>query len=178
MEPSPLRDDLHELRSQSLLVRLVLELAPLLWQALSTGETTALSAFVDAHLKTCSSPYDGSELDIGWRNTLESGDLQEIADFALTKYYDPTSDCGLSTSWLALDGTLPSVARNALLGTFFGPSNEVLFDPGRMGSYFQSPDQVRISLSSLEPLEHAGTSEFVRFLNVVVAEGRGLYITF
>ena len=154
------------------------ELRPLLLDSLRTGQAMQLSAFVDANLAHCVSPHDGNGLGPDWREALEAGDVQEIADYALTKYYDPVADHGLSTSWLTEEAELPPAARVGLLGTAIGPSPGALFDPGRMGSYFQTPEQVRLSLASLEGLGRPGLFEFVHFLKGVVIESKGLYVTF
>jgi hypothetical protein len=154
------------------------DLAPILYQALSTGDARGLVTFVDSNLVNCADPYEGDALEVTWRNTLESGGVQEVADFALTKFYDPGANHGLSNSWLDLEQGLPPGARGALLGTAFGPSDEALFDPGLMGSYFQTPEEVRESLALLEPLPDIELAEFVSLLRAIVDEGQGLYVTF
>lgn len=154
------------------------ELAPVLARALSANEAAAVAAFVDSHRNACSSPYDGEPLDAGWQETLENGDLQEIADFALTKYYDPSADHGLNGSWADVESRMAPTGRAALLGSPFVAPAGTLFDPGRMGSYFQSPERVHASLETLRKLGFPELAAFVEFLTVVVADSRGLYVTF
>jgi hypothetical protein len=154
------------------------ELAPILTRALSAEEAAAVAAFVDSHLDSCSSPYDGEPLDTRWQETLENGDIQEVADFALTKYYDPSADHGLNGSWADVESSMAPLARAALLGSPFVAAAGALFDPGRMGSYFQSPEQVCASLETLRKLASPELSAFVEFLAVVVADSQGLYVTF
>ncbi len=154
------------------------ELAPLMYEALSSGSPEKLLRFVDANLTSCSSPYDGDRLDSRWRQKMETADLQEVANFALTRYYDPDADHGLSDAWIDEDASLPPAAREALLGTAFGPSADALFDPGRMGSYFQSPEQVRASLAALEGLERPRLVAFGELLKAAVADAKGIYVTF
>ena len=154
------------------------ELAPLLSRSLSAGDSTGLVAFVEAHLTSCSNPYDGEQLEPGWNQLLEVGDIQELADFALTKYYDPAADHGLSGAWAKVELDLPPPARLALLGEAFSSASDVLFDPGRMGSYFQSPSRAQESLFVLQELDRPEIGEFVGFLRRIVAESNGLYVTF
>lgn len=153
------------------------ELAPILETALATDRTAVLEQFVDENVGHCSSPDDGERLDVGWRNNLVTGDVQEIADVALTKFYDPSNDSGLWDRWSELDSELDAGARKALLGSPFEVRG-VRFDPGKMGSYFQSPDEVRASLSALRTLDSAKLGDFVAFLAGVARESKGLYVTF
>src|SRR4051812_36993308 len=154
------------------------ELAPILRRALATSDARAIEVFIDANPSACSNPYDGEPLDAEWRGALESGDLQEIADFALTRFYDSTVSRGLSHVWLELEQAAPAIALGPLLGTPFGPSDEALFDPGRMGSYFQSPDDVAATLVALRGVRNDAVEKYASFLRTVVEEQRGLYVTF
>src|SRR4051794_21853672 len=112
------------------------ELAPFLIEALENGDPTRLVEFGDRHRHSLRDPYEGECLGEKWSERLEVGDVQEVADFVLTRYYDATEDRGLSQAWLELESLLDAEQRLALLGRPFGPE-EMLFDPGRMGSYFQ-----------------------------------------
>ena len=154
------------------------EMAGLLGQALRTGNAANLERFIDANLSGCASPYDGEKLDAGWRRSLGIAGLQEIADFALTKYYDPSDDHGLHEEWGEVESGLPESARYALLGTPFREGSDAVFDPGMMGSYFQSPEQVRASLVTLRAVDAKELESYVRFLASVVRETKGLYVTF
>lgn len=154
------------------------EMAGLLGQALRTGDASRLERFIDANLAVCASPYDGEKLNSGWRRSLTVAGLQEIADFALTRYYDPSDDHGLHDEWGEIEGRLSETARNALLGTPFREGEHAVFDPGLMGSYFQSPEQVRASLSTLRALDAKDLKDYVYFLSTVVREAKGLYVTF
>jgi hypothetical protein len=155
-----------------------LEMAGVLGQALRTGDASRLERFIDANLAVCASPYDGEKLESGWRRTLPVAGLQEIADFALTKYYDPSDDHGLHEEWSEIEGGLSEACRIALLGTPFREGEHAVFDPGLMGSYFQSPEQVRASLSTLSAIDAKDLEDYVRFLRTVVREAKGLYVTF
>ena len=153
------------------------EMAELLGRALRTGDPSSLEKFIDSNVSACSSPYDGEKLDSDWRKSLEVGGLQEIADFALTKYYDPAADHGLHEEWADIESGLSEEARQALLGTAFG-EGKGLFDPGLMGSYFQTPEGVRASLATLRPLDEESLEKYVRFLASLAEEAKGLYVTF
>ena len=53
-----------------------------------------------------------------------------------------------------------------------------LFDPGRYGSYFQTPRQVRESLSVLKSHVCPELAGYLELLERCVGEGRGVYVTF
>jgi hypothetical protein len=110
-------------------------------------------------------------------------DVQRLGDVALTRFYDPAADEGLLYAWLPHVEGLPPAVRRALLGTPVGGGGR-LFDPGRMGSYFQSPAQAR---DAAAVLRGAGldvgedADEFARYTRLVercAADGPGLYVTF
>ena len=111
--------------------------------ALENDDATELREFVNQYTSICKSPYDGIALPTNWAQLLENDDTQEIADFALTKYYDPSEGKGLGQRWLQLERSMSNACRQALLGR---PIDT--FDPGRLGSYFQSPADVLQSIRS------------------------------
>jgi len=153
------------------------DLAPLLYGALVTGRDAELASFIDRDLTTLTLPWEGKPLAPDWRSVLENGDVHEIADLALTKYYDVDDDCGLQEHWTAVDEGLPAPARAHLLGEPFGPPENV-FDPGRMGSYFQSPSAAAESRDVLGRRREPELRPFLTLLEQVVRSGRGLYVTF
>lgn len=154
-----------------------LDLHPLLHLALVTNDTTELEAFIDAHREQLTDPYEGNPLPEDWQAALGNRDVHELGDYALTHYYTPASDNGVGGAWFELSDQLPELALNSLLGFSVGP-REHLFDPGRYGSYFQTPSQVRQSLSVLRPLGIPELTWFVELLERCTAEGRGVYVTF
>jgi len=114
-----------------------LELRPLLLSAGIENEIGTIKHFINCNLIKIVSPYTGDSLGEDWENQLESGDIQEIADFALTRYYSPAADMGLGYSWDALLETIKLlpvgfdpeyciVGKQVQQGTF-------VFDPSRMG---------------------------------------------
>jgi len=153
------------------------ELGPVLFQALLTGHLTELMAFVDAHRDQLTYPWEPTPLPPSWRTALERGDAQDIGDLALTKYYDAEEDCGLQEHWTDIEGQLPSEARAALLGTTFGPPQN-LFDPGRMGAYFQDAAAVRQSIGALAKAASPEVALYREALTRAAHESRGLYVTF
>ena len=150
-------------------------LAPILRDALSSDSVAGLAAFIAHHRQSLTDPYEGEPLPEDWSSLMENRDVQDHGDFALTLYYSPTADFGIGDSWVALSDGYP-VARS-LLGEPFGPAAN-LFDPGRMGSYFQRPDAVSKSLRDLSADNRPELSSFVDLLERCGAEGMGVYVTF
>ena len=153
------------------------ELAPPMKQALAQDDAEPLRRFVETNRSQCSSPYDGEPLGADWQALLEASDVQEFADFALTKYYKPNDNFGIGGIWLELTDSLDPRQKHALLGQPFGLSN-ALFDPGRQGSYFQTPEEVTQSLLDLSRSVKADIEVFHKHLVSVAANGNGLYVTF
>lgn len=139
------------------------ELSPILSRVLQEENSQALERFIDDNLISCVNPYDGEALDEHWRDALETGDVQEVADFALTRYYSPLDDVGLGGAWLPLSESLKPAQQAALLGSAFGSAGRK-FDPGRQGSYFQSSAQLRESTAVLAGVTHP---EVVRFRQII-----------
>jgi hypothetical protein len=103
--------------------------------------------------------------------------LEQFADFALTKYYDPSRDFGVHEHWIRLDDELPKPARNALLGFPVGPAGS-LFDPGALGAYFQTPSMIAASLAALESHRHPELKIYLGLLRTITQSRGGLYVTF
>jgi hypothetical protein len=116
-------------------------------------------------------------LGVEWRNTLATGDVQEIADIVLTKFCDLSANSGLHEEWTAVDETIEAGARPLLLGSPFAVRG-VHFDPGNMDAYFQSPDRVRVSLAAPCSVDSREVDAFVEFLADVAAEANGRTVTF
>jgi hypothetical protein len=152
------------------------ELAPVLLAALATREATGLEAFVVRNRAQLSVPWDAAPLPAAWAPATP-GSVQELADVALTLFYDPGRDFGLAEAWRHEDEQLPEAARACLLGETFGPPGAV-FDPGLQGSYFQSPDAVIASERTLQVLRRSSLQQFLSGLAVVRQAGAGLYVTF
>jgi hypothetical protein len=153
------------------------DLAPIMLTALEADTGTYLGEFIERERDRLTDPYEGEPLRADWQRLLEAGDVQELADFALTRYYSVREDHGVGGAWLRLSDSLSDAQSEALLGTPTG-SRERLFDPGRLGSYFQSPPAVRRSLATLSDLEAKEVQPFRELLKCCDAQGLGIYVTF
>jgi hypothetical protein len=153
------------------------DLRPLLVAALTGNEPGEVEAYIDRHVAELKDPYEGEALPVDWRDMLSNHDVHEYGDYALTRFYDPADCWGIGDGWMRLSDELPEPATNAMLGFPIGPS-ENLFDPGRNGSYFQTPELVRDALAVLEPLDCPELAGYLALLERCVAERRGLYVTF
>jgi hypothetical protein len=96
------------------------ELLPSLLRALEENETESLATFIDANMSQLVHPSEETPLDENWRSLLDHGDIQELGDLAITKYYKPADDFGLGAKWITIEGVLPKGARDALLGRPLG----------------------------------------------------------
>src|SRR5205823_3307806 len=151
------------------------DLHPVLVRALTDNDPAELEVYIDQHLAELTDPCEGEPLSADWRDALENRDVHEYGDYALTRFYDPADCWGVGYEWARLSDELPEPAANAMLGSSVGPP-ERLFDPGRYGSYFQTPKRVRESLAVLKPLAVPELARFVELLERCAAEGRGVYV--
>jgi hypothetical protein len=158
-------------------------LRPILVRALATGDAAELIGFVEDHRERLADPDEVVPLPTDWRSVVDPADVQRLGDVALTRFYDPDADEGILYAWLPHVDGLPPAVQRALLGTPVR-GGEQWFDPGRLGSYFQSPAQVRESAAAVEAAEldvGEDAEEFARFTRLVersAACGLGLYVTF
>ena len=157
--------------------RFDLDLHPLLVDALAANDTTELEAFTDQHRQELTDPYEGAPLPEDWRAMLENRDVHEFGDFALTRHYNPRDEWGVGEEWMELSEQLSEAAVGALLGSPVGPP-EARFDPGRLGSYFQTPAMVRESQAMLRREERPELQDHLRLLEQCVAARLGVYVTF
>jgi len=151
----------------------------LLLTALKTDDPADIARYIDIHRGEIKDPYEGESLGLDWQNMLENRDVNEYGDFALTRFYDPAKDRGIAGSWLGIDARLKGADRMALLGFVLGEPARA-FDPGRQGSYFQTPDQVLDSLQRVERLsfQMGELQSFKQLLLDCTKHSRGLYVTF
>jgi hypothetical protein len=157
--------------------RFELDLYALLVEALTADDTAKLEMYIDRHLGELTDPYEGEPLSADWRDALEKRDVHEYGDYALTRFYDPADCWGIGYEWARLSDEILEPAANAMLGFPIGPA-ENLFDPGRYGSYFQTPKLVRESLSSLQPHACQDLARYLELLEMCVCDRRGVYVTF
>lgn len=158
-------------------------LAKLLYSSLETVKPQDIVEFIVDNLGSLKDPYEGEPLDSSWESLLEFTDVHQYGDFALTMYYDPSKNIGLLEDWAPIEATLAREGLTALLlGSPFGPPKNV-FDPGKMGSYFQNPKQVeegrsRIKEIMLKPHMREVLLGVAEMFSPAAEEGKGLYITF
>ena len=122
------------------------ELSEIILTAGETDNEKLLISFINQNLNDLKSPYSGEELTVEWIEELETEDIQELADFAMTKYYNPDEELGLSYSWellLELFDELDLKFNNEyyILGKSLDSENFTL-DPGRMGLGFIDSQQI------------------------------------
>jgi hypothetical protein len=161
------------------------ELRPLLLDALVTNDTAALAAFIDRNLAQLTEPDEGAALSSSWRDLLTGGDVNELGDFALTKFYDGDLDIGLDADWQAIGDLLEGAGStgNLMLGASLGPESAP-FDPSGEGSYFQTEVEVAaaerelLALLEQNPGLAAPLAALRGMLGQAVRQGRGLYVTF
>jgi hypothetical protein len=161
------------------------ELRPVLERALSSRDISALIAFITANIGELTDPYEGDPLGEDWEAMIETQDTHQYGDFALTKYYQPTADIGLGASWEYIQELIandPALTESPILGTPIGPKDN-FFDPGMMGAYFQTAEQVRQHYKYLVALQRQSQDDdilrrAVRMLAQARNSEKGLYVTF
>jgi hypothetical protein len=84
-------------------------LADILWHALKSGTSAGLVKFIAEHHALLRDPIEGEPLGADWESEIEAPNVQVYADVALTLFYDPSGDIGLSDAWIGLDDLLHSV---------------------------------------------------------------------
>lgn len=163
------------------------ELADLLKDSLVTNSVKGLANFIHKNFSLLTDPYEGEPLDTDWEeNILEIRDVHEYG-IALTKYYNPDRNIGLSHAWQDIETILASEIYihpyQIILGEQFGYTDRY-FDPGRMGSGFQSPEIVRENAEIIESIINTkpelsiALADLASMLQKAVDSGEGLYITF
>lgn len=162
------------------------ELSNVLENALRTNESHELIEFIEKNISSLKDPIEGDTLDLHWRKTIDTEDISQYGDLAITKYYEPKRNIGMGYEWMLLsDLLLEKFTRDdsLLLGMPFGPS-ENYFNPGLMGSYFQSPEQVQWNAEILKTFSKEQLELFPQLVLLkrmflqALALKKGLYITF
>ena len=161
------------------------ELKPLLEASLADGSTGRLHAFLERNRSALTSPVTGEALREDWTDEVDPDDPASCGAVALTRYYDLTQDVGTGEKWHHLEQALEAVGGDpgVALGRAIGPE-EVPFDPGRMGSYFQSADEVQRHLRLLdywlsdEPNPDESLTLLREMFRRAQEAGKGLYVTF
>ena len=146
------------------------ELYPIMISSLENDCEIKLNEFISSNLSFLSNPYDEEPLDEEWKQQLETHTVQELADFALTKYYDISDNFGLGSDWLEIADNCSSIENSALLGNAIDK-----FDPGCYGSYFQNPSEIEQSAVILEGSIDESVRSYAGMLRKIRS---GLYVTF
>jgi hypothetical protein len=154
------------------------ELRERLHNALLTNDAAQLASYINSATSEFSDPYEGEALTADWTQVLsDPNDVHELGDYALTRFYDPTADFGIGDAWIAVDESLSDVQRNAILGLAIGPATNS-FDPGKMGSYVQTRNDVVKSRSVLREVNDERLAKYINLLDQCASSGHGVYVTF
>ncbi|MBC2582910.1 hypothetical protein [Clostridium sp. DJ247] len=148
------------------------ELSQLIITSGNTKNSAPLKAFINNHIGKVRSAYTGDLLDYDWEKEMENGEVQELADFAMTCYYSPEEEMGLSYAWDAL-----LVALN-MLSTNFDPDYYILgrtlesemfrLDPSGMGLGFVYAEDIYIMHNELINLKQSFIDNGMPQLNDVI----------
>jgi hypothetical protein len=158
------------------------ELAPILAEAMDMRKVDELAAFIDDNLASLWDLENDTRLDKSWRIQLTETSVDELGDLALTKYYNPIELVGLEYDWRRLWKLLePLKLGNLIFGKMFTTKYSG-FDPGQMGTYFQSPEQVKENLTTTQSLlsqypEYKKELDLtIKMLSKAAVENKGLFI--
>lgn len=163
-----------------------LELKEILQIALSRNEIKDLDYFISVNLTYLKAPDEGEYLSRDWRERLEIyRDPHNYGDLALTKFYNSAEDIGLGCDWMLIDDMLAGESKCclALLGSSIG-TNDNYFDPGKMGSYFQSLSMVNENKEKIARFIHGDnrlneySKSILNMFDLAIESNQGLYITF
>ena len=162
------------------------ELKPIIEAGLISRDVAKVRDFISDNLQCLVDPYEGEPLGADWETMIETPDIHQYGDFALTKYYSPILDRGVGASWENIQQILRTkkIPSWVLLGSPVGVG-ESFFDPGKAGSYFQMPEEVEKSVEELQsvPRGYFGwdASSFEQFKELLIEasnKGMGVYVTF
>ncbi len=153
-----------------------LEFEDILFMSLNTQDIDALVKFVNSNIQFCKYPWESEKLTDNWQEELEIGDVHEVGDYGLTKFYDPNNDYGLGYYYSELSEKYPKL-EEFVLGIPFGPTDNY-FDPGKMGSYFLIPEKIGNIVTPLRKIMDKAILDYAEFLYSCEERGKGVYITF
>lgn len=161
------------------------EVSNTLEAALITNNTEYLASFIERNLDSLKDPYEGELLDNNWQSLLEIDDPHQCGDLAITKFYNHKNNVGLGYNWENIQNVLQQEFGIPwiILGESFGSSKNY-FDPGKMGSYFQSPTLAKGNLNLIKNLLEQKPNYFssldavIKMLQKPVEKNQGLYVTF
>lgn len=162
-----------------------LELKDILELAIDSNDSTGLKQFIDLNINDITDPYEGERLSENWYEMLESENAQHYGDFALTKFYNPTEDIGLGYEWIKIEDMLSNNIGESIsiLGKPIGKIDNY-FDPGKMGSYFQSLSMLVNSRNEIILLKKNNKKLFeilvpvIQMFDSAIRSEKGLYVSF
>ncbi|WP_345860757.1 hypothetical protein [Shewanella algae] len=161
------------------------ELQPILVNCMESDKISLIRDFIDENKEEIKDPYEGESVDDYWEDMIEEKDIQQYGDFALTKYYYPSDDIGLGSNWDKLSEYLVNSLGLNMSPVLGYPllNGDVIFDPGKMGSYFQTKEDVINNLNLIAdlnpPMELKDLFEEFKLILINASEQeKGLYVTF
>ena len=166
--------------------RFEIELKTILENAIDTDRCQSLENYIAVNLDWLRDPDEGEQLSEGWKKLFDvRADPFQYGDFALTRFYDPTEDIGLGHNWSELDNLLLAELQDSscLRGLPLGKDGNY-FDPGKMGSYFQSLSLAIYNISIItgiidsQPAYSQIIQPAIDMYERVIFVKKGLYITF
>ena len=153
-------------------------LRPIFRMADSREKRQQLESFCDTNASLIKSPYDGIDVGDGWRSVQETETILELADIALTAFYDPADDIGLGYEYSEISERLKPVVAKLGFSPALGNPIEFgsdLFDPGFSGSYIMPCSDV---VESVDALMSSNFDALFQMLRKAKNQNRGLYVTF
>jgi len=164
------------------------ELKKLIENSLASNSNENLICFINEHLDVLTDPYEGKPLPVSWEEIVEPKDPHQYGNLALTKFYDarPQNEIGLMDDWESIFELLEQEAKGletAILGRACGISPNY-FDPGKMGTYFQSANLVKQNLAQIKQLVREKPElqnqlePAIEMLEIAASQNKGLYVRF
>lgn len=161
------------------------ELRPILERALRSGQAAELVEFIIYNKPDLTDPYEGESLSEEIENQINLNNVDECGDYCLTKYYSPKDDLGLGRNWVVVQKILDKSRPGCgflVLGTPL-EINGRSFDPGKIGSYFVSLEEVVEGTKIIKEISDQlsggdGLDELGSLYHRAFSNGSGLYITF
>jgi len=164
------------------------ELKHILESSLRSGDVGPLREFINNNQLSLTDPYEGEPISELWEDMISEPDAHQYGDVALTKYYSPLEDRGLGPDWEVVQELLINAYQHLIfspiLGQPIGPVDDP-FDPGKMGSYFQSRNDANDSLEKLAGVESRipadiadRYAQFKELLKNAISQNKGIYVTF
>lgn len=161
-----------------------IELLPVLVNSLRENNSEKLIHFINNNVDYLTNIYNYDSLNPDWASEFNQEDVQICGDIALTKYYDLSDDLGLGGEWDFIFDTLKNCgldAQKLTLGSVIGDKEK--FDPGLMGSFFQSTEDILFNKEIIKNYSERNKyldifTDLENIFNTAYSNKSGLYITF